>query len=127
MYQKVEIIGRLGQDVTSSVTNSGKSVCNFSVATYFGSGDKKETEWWRVVAWNKLAENCVQYIQKGSLVHVTGTLKTNKYQDKEGNERESKDLIAQEVTFLDSKKERNNNPPQSNDKPQSPTSRDRPF
>ena len=90
MFQKVTIIGRLGQDPKTSYTPDGTPVCNFSVATsnnYTNNGKKvEETTWFNVAAWRRQAETCQQYLQKGSLVYIEGQLTGTKI-DKGANER----------------------------------------
>ncbi len=108
MLNKVHIIGRLGQNPEVKYTSDGKVVCTFSVATseYYTdkNGQKKETtEWHNIVCFDRTAENCGKFISKGSLVHVEGRLKTDKWQDKNGNDRYTTKINAQLVQFLDRK------------------------
>jgi len=119
MYQKITIIGHLGRDPEMRYTDSGQTVCNFSVATtrtYPGAdgSQKKETAWFKVTAWGKLAEICNQYLHKGSKVMIEGRLvidpatggpKIFKRQD--GSAGASFEITAAEVKFLDSKGDRN--------------------
>jgi len=106
---KVMLIGRLGKDVELRVTPSGNSVASFSVASgrsvKEGDGWKDQTEWFRVVAWEKLAEICANYLHKGSRVYVEGRLQTREYTDKEGVKRYSTEVIANDVILLDAKKQ----------------------
>lgn len=107
MFQQVLIIGRLGQDPQMRYTPNGHAVTNFSVAanrTYTnGAGEQVQTtEWFRVVAWRKLAEVCNQYLAKGRLVAVVGRLQTRSWQDEESGEaRYATELVASTVKFLD--------------------------
>ena len=111
MLNKVQIIGRLGRDVELRYTQSGSPVANFTVATDESYTDRngnrmENTEWHRVVAFNKQAETCHQYISKGSLVYVEGRLRTRKYTDREGQERSTTEIHADRVIFLDRKTDR---------------------
>lgn len=105
MYQSVQIIGYLGADPEMRYTANGSAVTNFRVATSRSwsdqSGEKREeTEWFRVVAWNRLAEICAQYLVKGRLVFVQGRLQTRSWEDQQGQKRYTTELFAQEVKFL---------------------------
>ena len=101
---KVLIIGRLGRDPEMSYTSNGKAVTKFSVATDSGYGDNKHTEWFNVVAWERLAENCAQYIRKGSTVYVEGEQRTNSWNDKQTGEKKYRaEVHARDVQFLDPK------------------------
>lgn len=102
---KAIILGRLGRDPELRTTQSGQSVCNFSVATSEkwkdkSTGDTQErTEWHNVVAWGKLAEICAEYLQKGREVYIEGKLQTSKY-EKDGIERYKTEIVAQTVQFI---------------------------
>jgi len=74
MLHKVELIGRLGRDVEGKFTPQGKFVASFPVASNVGYGDNKRTIWTRVTAWEKTGEACNNFLKKGSLVYVAGTL-----------------------------------------------------
>jgi single-strand DNA-binding protein len=97
-------IGHLGKDPELRFLNSGKAVCNFSIAMseqWMKEGQKQEkTEWVNIVTFDKLAENCSQYLQKGRQVYVEGKLQTRSYDDKEGNKRYVTEIVAQNVKFL---------------------------
>lgn len=108
MLNKVQIIGRLGRDPELRYSQSGSPVCTLSVATDEGYTDRDgkkvdRTEWHRVVLYSKAAENCNQFLKKGSLVYVEGSLQTRKWQDKQGQDRFSTEIKAQRVQFLDKK------------------------
>jgi single-strand DNA-binding protein len=102
-------IGRLGRDPESRHMPNGEAVCNFSIATSDkwkdkNSGDKKEkTEWVSLVAFGKLAEICQQYLRKGSQVHVRGKMQTRKWQDKEGKDRYTTEIVIDNMQMLGSK------------------------
>lgn len=104
----VKILGRLGRDPELKHTQSGQPVATMSVATdesyKDSSGTKVEkTEWHRVNVWGRTAENCAQYLGKGSLVLVEGSLQTRKWQDKDGQDRYTTEIKAFRVHFLDKK------------------------
>ena len=95
---KVMLIGRLGQDPELK-TVSGASVCTFSLATNTTYKDNagnsvENTEWHKVVAWRKLADIISQYAKKGTKVYVEGKLKTRKWQDSEGKDRYSTEVVV---------------------------------
>jgi single-strand DNA-binding protein len=107
---KVLLIGRLGQDPKLSYTASGTPVANFSLATdesYTDREGKKveQTEWHRIVVWNKQAEFCANYLSKGRLVLAEGKLQTRKWEDQQGQPRYTTEIVAQRIQFLDSKQE----------------------
>lgn len=110
MLNKVMIIGRLGRDPELRYTQTGTPVCSLNVATdesYMREGQKVErTEWHRVSVFDRVAENCANYLAKGSLVYVEGSLQTRKWQDPQGQDRYSTDIRAQRVQFLDKRGER---------------------
>ncbi len=102
---KVLIIGRVGGDPEMRYTPNGDPVTSFSVATnrrYTVQGEQREeTQWFRVSAWNRLAENCNQYVVKGMRVYVEGRLNVREYVAQDGQTRTSVDVRAFEVQFLD--------------------------
>ena len=106
---KVILVGNLGKDPESRVTGSGEAVCTFSIATTESwrdkaTGDKKEvTEWHKVVAYGKLAEIAGEYLRKGSQVYVEGKIKTRKWQDNNGQDRYTTEIIASTLTMLGKK------------------------
>jgi len=115
---KVILIGRLGQDPELRYTPSGQAACDLSLATnesWTKDGQKQErTEWHRVVVWGKSAEACKQYLSKGSQAYVEGRLQTRKWQDKEGRDRYTTEIVASEVKFLGGgpeSKDRSTKPP----------------
>ena len=103
---KVIVVGNLGRDPEVRYTPNGSAVCNVSVATTRSwknkeSGDKsEETEWHRVVFYDKLAEIAGEYLKKGRAVYVEGRLKTRKWQDKDGAEKYTTEIIAEEMKML---------------------------
>lgn len=102
---KVQIIGRLGQDPEIRYTTSGSAVCNMSIATTENykdaAGNKKEaTEWHRVVLYRGLAERAERILKKGAQVYVEGRIKTEKWQDKDGITRYSTKVEGTEMKAL---------------------------
>ncbi|MDR3324125.1 MAG: single-stranded DNA-binding protein [Zoogloeaceae bacterium] len=106
---KVIIIGNLGRDPETRYSASGDAMCNITVATTETwkdkqSGEKKEaTEWHRITFFGRLAEIAGQYLKKGSQVYVEGTLRTRKWTDKEGHERYTTEIRADEMKMLGSR------------------------
>lgn len=103
---KAIIVGNCGKDPESRFLPNGDAVCNISIATTEtykdkSSGEKREsTEWHRVTFFGKLAEISGQYLRKGSQVYVEGRIQTRKWTDKDGIERYSTDIIANEMRML---------------------------
>ena len=106
---KVIIVGNLGRDPETRYMPDGNAITNVSIATSFSwndkaSGEKKEeTEWHRVVFRQKLAEVAGEYLKKGSSCYVEGRLKTRKWQDKEGQERYTTEIVAERLQLLGSR------------------------
>jgi single-strand DNA-binding protein len=106
---KVILIGNLGRDPEVRYTPSGSAVCNVSLATTRNwkskdSGEKQEeTEWHRVVFYDRLAEIAGEYLKKGRPVYVEGRLKTRKWQDKEGKDNYTTEVIADQMQLLGSR------------------------
>ncbi len=108
MLNKVMIIGRLGRDPEIRYTQTGSPVCSLSVATDESYTDRdgnkvERTEWHRISVFQRAAENCAQFLTKGSLVFVEGNLLTRKWQDQQGQDRYTTEIKAQRVQFLDKK------------------------
>jgi len=105
-FNKIFILGNLGQTPELRYSNAGNPVTRFSVATHerfrsAGGEDEDHTEWHRIVVFGTAAENCSKFLKKGSLVLVEGKLRTRKYYDKDKNERFVTEVIADMVHFLD--------------------------
>ena len=102
---KVILIGRLGRDPEERTTANGTRMSNFSVATdnYNGNNGETTTEWHRVVVFGKTAEQCNQYLRKGRLVCVEGSLKTRTWEKSPGEKQYFTDVVASRVTFLGSR------------------------
>lgn len=103
---KVILVGNLGQEPELRYTGSGTAVCNMRLATNENYKDRdgnlvEKTEWHNIVAWDRLAEICNEYLQKGSQVYFEGSLQTRSWEDRDGNTRYTTEVKAQEVMFLD--------------------------
>jgi single-strand DNA-binding protein len=114
---KVIIVGNLGRDPEVRYTPNGESITNVTIATTDtwkdkATGEKKEaTEWHRVVFFGKLAEIAGQYLKKGRQVYVEGALRTRKWTDKEGQERYTTEIVANEMKMLGSREGMSDAPP----------------
>jgi single-strand DNA-binding protein len=103
---KVILVGNLGADPESRTTPSGLTVTNFNVATSDRRKDRQsgdwveETEWHRIVMFDKLAETAREYLRKGSQVYIEGRIQTRKWQDKDGNDRYTTEIIARDMQML---------------------------
>ncbi len=103
---KVIIIGNLGQDPETRYMPSGSAVTNLRVATNESWKDKQtgeqkdRTEWHRVAMFGRLAEIAAEYLRKGSQVYIEGKLRTRKWQDKDGNDRYTTEIVADEMQML---------------------------
>jgi len=105
MINKVILIGNLGSDPEQRFTQGGVAMSTFSVATterWKGQDGQmqEQTEWHRIVAWRQLAETCNEYLHKGSRVYIEGKLQTRKWQDQNGNDRYTTEIVAREMKML---------------------------
>jgi len=106
---KVILVGNLGADPETRYMPSGKAVTNIRIATSEGwkdkqTGDMQErTEWHRVVLFDKLGEIAAEYLRKGSQVYIEGSIRTRKWQDKEGKDQYSTEIVAREMQMLGSR------------------------
>lgn len=106
---KVILIGRLGKDPELKYTPSGAPVAKFSLATdevfKDKTGEKQQrTEWHNIVAWNKLAEICGEYLTKGKQVYIEGSIRSHQWEDKQtGTKRTGYEIVAQKMTMLGSR------------------------
>ena len=98
MLNNVAIIGRITKDLELRKTETGKAVTSFSIAVARDYDD--QVDFFDITAWNKLAENLVKYCQKGSLISVTGTMRTNFYTNKEGIKINTVYVLADRIDFL---------------------------
>jgi single-strand DNA-binding protein len=104
-YNKISIIGHLGQDPELRYTPQGLAVCNFSVATSDKRRDKngnlnEVTVWFRVTAWGKQAENASKYLSKGRPVYIEGRLGIEEWTDRNGEKRTTLEVNANEIQYL---------------------------
>jgi single-strand DNA-binding protein len=99
---KVILVGRLGADPVQKETKNGLAVASFSVATSRRGREEGETQtqWHKVVVWGKQAETCGTYLKKGHSVYVEGTMKSRKYEGKDGNPRTAFEVHADDISFL---------------------------
>ena len=108
---KAILIGNIGKDPEVRYLPSGDQICNVTLATSEkykdkASGEYKEnTEWHRVVFFGKLAEICGQYLQKGKKIYVEGRIRTNKWQDKDGSDRYTTEIIGSEMKMIGGKQQ----------------------
>lgn len=108
---KIILIGNCGKDPETRHTASGMQVCSVSLATSSKRKDKstgeyvEDTQWHRVIFYDKLAEIAGKYLQKGKQVYIEGRMKYGKYTDNSGNERYTADVIATEIQLLGSREE----------------------
>ena len=130
---KVLIIGNLGSDPEIKYNSSGSAVANLSIATSErwkdrNTGEQKEqVEWHRVVLFSRLAEIAEQYLKKGSKVFVEGKLQTRDWEDAEGKKRYTTEVIAREMTMLDSRSGSDNAPQPQSSGPEDNFEEDIPF
>ena len=103
---KVFLLGNIGRDPELRRTTSGKAVASFTLATSErGRGDSGDrTEWHRIVVWDRLAEQCDQYLSKGRQVFIEGRLQTRSWEDRSGAKRQTTEIVANQVQFLGSQR-----------------------
>ena len=129
---KVMLIGNLGADPEVRYMPSGGAVTNLRLATSERWKDKQtgenqeRTEWHRIVLFNRQAEIAGEYLRKGSKIYIEGSLRTNKWQGQDGQDRYTTEIVAREMQFLDSKQSGGtadfNQPQQSSPAPNQPAS-----
>lgn len=105
------IIGHLGRDPELRYSQSGMPMCRMSVATserIRGQDGQPtdHTEWHRIISFDKIAESCSRYLHKGSLVYITGRIRSRKYTDSDNVEKYTTEIIANQILFLDRKEDR---------------------
>jgi single-strand DNA-binding protein len=105
MVNRVFLVGRLGRDPELRHTTAGSAVANFSLATderwTDSEGNRQtRTEWHNIVAWQKLAEICGQYLKKGRLVFIEGRIQTREWDDRDGNKRRTTEIVASNMQML---------------------------
>lgn len=109
---RVMLIGRLTAKPELRYTGSNVPFCRFSLAvnrTFADAQGERQTDFFNIVIWRKQAENVSNFLNKGSLVAVEGRLQTGSYEDKDGNKRNTVDIVADNVQFLESKAQREQN------------------
>lgn len=111
---KVIILGNVGKDPEVRYTAAGKAICNISIATSrsYGKGEerKEETEWHSVVFYERQAEIAGEYLKKGRPVYIEGRIRTRKWQDKEGADRYTTEIIAESMQLLGGREEQSSAP-----------------
>lgn len=125
MVNKVMLIGRLGRDPELRYAASGTPMANLRIATDESYTDRdgnkvERTEWHTVVVFQRQAENCANYLAKGSLVFVEGSLQTRKWQDQQGQDRYTTEVKASRVQFLDRKGSQGENQQYGGERPNAP-------
>ncbi|MGB0733968.1 MAG: single-stranded DNA-binding protein [Pontibacterium sp.] len=106
---KVILVGNCGQDPETKFTANGAAITNISIATSESWKDKQtgqmqeRTEWHRVVFFNRLAEIAGEYLRKGSKLYIEGSLRTRKWQDQQGQDRYTTEIVGSEMQMLDSR------------------------
>lgn len=111
MLNRIVLIGRLTRDPELRFTQSGKAVCQFTLAVdrpFTGADGNREADFINIVVWNKAGESSAQYLAKGRMAAVDGRLQIRSYDDKDGNRRYATEVIAENVRFLSPKSESGN-------------------
>lgn len=106
MYNRAILIGRLTADPELKQTQSGISVCSFSIAVdraYSGRGGERQTDFINIVTWRQQAEFVSKYFSKGRLIGIEGSIQTRNYEDRNGNKRTAVEVVADRAFFVDSK------------------------
>ena len=107
MFNLVVLTGRLTADPELKTTSNGTSVVSFSIAVdrRYRSGEERQTDFINIVAWRSSAEFISKYFKKGSLIGIEGSIQTRKYTDKNGNNRTAFEVVANNVQFVESKRD----------------------
>ncbi len=108
MMNEVWLIGRLTRDPEEKKTPAGKTVAKMTLAVdrdYTNTEGQREADFIDIIAWEKLAENCIKHLGKGRLVSVKGRLQVRSYDDSQGIRRKAAEVVAEKVKFLDKAKE----------------------
>lgn len=117
----VVLTGRVTADLELKYTQSGKGYCKFSIAVN-RKFNREETDFFNIVAWEKRAEIAVNHLSKGSLVGVSGSIRTRSYEDEKGVKRKITEILAENIEFLEPKKSSGSAPA-----PEAPSDDDFPF
>lgn len=110
---KVILIGNLTKDPEKSVTSGGISVCKFDIAVqrrFENANGEREADFFKIIAWRGLADNCAKYLHKGDKCAIVGSIQNRSYEDKNGKKHYVAEIIADEVEFLSTRKEERNEP-----------------
>lgn len=99
---RVTLIGNLGRDPELRHTPTGMAVCTISVATTFKSREGDQTEWHKVIYFDKTAETIAEHFTKGKPIYVEGRIQSRKYEDRQGNERTAYEIVGEKFNFLPS-------------------------
>ena len=105
---RINILGNITKDIELKETGSGIKYTRFNIAVnrnYKNEAGEYDTDFFNVVAWRKTAEIISEYFKKGSRIAISGKLQTSKYTDKDGNERTSVEIVAEDIDFIDKKGE----------------------
>ncbi len=107
MFNLVVLTGRLTADPELKTTPSGVSVTSFSIAVNrnYKAGEEQQTDFINIVAWRQRAEFICKYFSKGSMIGIEGSIQTRRYQDKNGNNRTAFEVVANNVQFVESKRD----------------------
>jgi single-strand DNA-binding protein len=117
MFNHIVLSGRITADLALRTTQSGLSVCSFTIANETGYGDNKKTHFIPVVAWGQTAEFVCKYFGKGSMIGVEGSLQMRKYEDNEGKSHNAYEVIADKIEFMESKNATSNTAPVAYENP----------
>lgn len=110
------LVGRLTKDPELRfIPNSGKAVARFSIAVNRDFSKEKEADFFNIVVWDKAAESCANFLEKGLLVAINGNLRNNNYEDKSGTKHFGMEVVAQKVEFLEWKDKKDNQKETSNE------------
>lgn len=107
MFNLVVLTGRLTADPELKTTQSGVSVTSFSIAVdrRYRAGEERQTDFINIVAWRQSAEFVAKYFKKGNMIGIEGSIQTRKYTDKNGNNRTAFEVVANNVQFVESKRD----------------------
>lgn len=117
MINTAVIMGRITADPELRTTTSGVNFCRFSVAvdrSFQKAGEERKTDFINVVVWRQTAEFVTRYFHKGSMIAVEGSIQTGSYTDKDGNKRNTFEIVGNNVSFTGSKSETSGNPANNN-------------
>jgi single-strand DNA-binding protein len=110
---KVILVGRVGKDPETRFSADGKGITNLSLATSEKRKGEEQTEWHKIIFFDKLSDVVAQYVKKGAMIYIEGKIQTRKWQDKEGQDRYSTEIIANSMQMLGGKQSEENQPKQA--------------